>query len=1368
MANTTLDSGRWSGRGLVLIALFFWVAACDGGCDTGCGGFADEPYPEAHYNKTVAGSAEIRLSSHGLEFLSSEVDNLIGEFLEDGLSFCIPPTYTDQADICHQDTYCDDGSLGCQLDLSIDDAQIRAEAPNRLIVEITIGDLLEELPVTIDHLWSSDCTLHLYGSSEDVPAQIPVDAIIAFEVDTQSALNDTRIEIVDVQLDDSDLDYRVTDSATCVTLGWAVETFADGMIRDMLQDEIEGMVDSMGDEMLCRSCEDGEPACPSNATCEPNDDDAMICMYDEDNCVAMLLGIEGLLEVGELLGDMTARGAADVHLTTRLADRAVADTGLTLAMRSGFEPEYYSTCVPVDPTMRPSFDAIEPSPTINADVKPNGDPFMLGVGIHRTTIQHLLWSMWATGGLCIQVGADTVDMLTTTAIGTLVDGVGDIATRQGPVEIRLSPQTMPVVELGDNVMNDGEVVDGLLNVIWEDLDIHMYGFVQERFARMFTLRIDLELPVALVADDEGLLPVLGDVEESISNMRVINKELVHADVETFEELIPMLLGFALPDLMDSLSDPIELPEFAGYRIAIGDGDLTSADGGDVLALFASLEYVGVDPNALYARTHALVEGHRIAVDRQGRLPRVTAHLEVDATVADLPVGGEVVEYLYRLNGGAWMPAGTGPELALRHPSLTVQGEHKLELLARRIDQDSSWQRWPTKTELIVDYEPPVVEIWQEGAQLLVDAFDVVDRPEQMQMRYRFVADGQADSWSNWGDVTAVELADHPLADELAVEVEVRDRAGLSTMEEIALRQAAVYTAAADVDEPAAGDEPRGCGGCGATGGGAGTPLVLLLAALGLIALRRRRKLALMGLVTAVALMASGCSGCGDETTTGACAAECPDGEACIDGECAVPSCNDIDCEELACPDGQVGVCDDGQCVCEDYCASGCESDEFCCYQSNSCQGYPDWCADTDCDDGYEPQITHIGDADSQTCEVVDGACECVAMAPIDMRIHGAYLSMDEEPGGGTVAVAVHNIGYGDLMVGILEGGKLGVAQWHFVDGVPDTGVVAGDPEGPRRGIITRGRVVGTHTALAVDGEGTIHVFYRHENDDSLKYARGIESGGEWIFELTDVEDDVDTGYFSSVVERDGILHLVYNARLDSQESELRYRAVAVDTAMDDISETDAVVIHSGETDEEGLEDYLRVAGLFAQLIDDGDGLFLSFYDNTRRQAGWLAYEDEEGWGEPTFFDELADPYVSARPDANGDVHLAYMDKSIPALVYRAPGGDLELVADGIRDTPSGWSEMAVGHDVQLHIGDDGSVELLYHDASTHELKRAIRDDGNWELLTLAGVAGEPGAAHGLYVRRLATAEGYLIGDFSVDHTIDEERSVGQPTFRIVD
>ena len=1242
-------------RALWLGLAALMLVGCDGGCDID--GFSEAPFPEDAYDYALEGSGEVRITEHGFGFIEDELDNLIAGVADDGLSFCLEPVSESGADICHEDSECDNGETGCQLDLEIEEAEITAVEPNELQVAVTVGGLHEQLPISA---LLSDCWLNLYSESggEDEAAQIPVTVPIEFVIDEESALDDIMIEFGELDADIDDVGYSLTnrDSFGCGALGWGVETFLDGTLRGLLIDQLDDVIDDLVGEQLCRSCGDGDLPCPSGSSCV-DDDDPPMCMYDDaDRCVPLLLGIEGQLELEDLLTDMVASDIAEIALTGRVADRAEAEPGLTLGLKAGFDPAYESTCVPVGDVDRPPVEALDPLMDLSGEERPDGEPYMFGIGLHRVTMEHLLWSIWASGGLCLVIDGEEIDLLNTDAFSFFVDSLEDIATEQGPMQLRLSPQEAPTVEFGANTIESGDVVEGLLQVQWDDLDVHVYGYVQERRARLFTLRIDLDLPLGIEPVDEGLLLVLGDIGEAFGNIRLRNDDLVAEDQQTFEDLIPTLLDLALPELLDELDEPFELPEFLGYALEIDDGGLTAVDEGEGLGIFASLVFVGLDDDddgaaMMRAPLEARIDTKEVRIEEPTDVASsVEVHLGVSTTSAGQAVAPEQVEYLYRWGAsGPWRVAGQGPTLVLDDPVLRLPGEHQLELKARPTERGwAPMQMVATGGEITVDRRT-------EGATSVED--DAESAPRH--------------------------------------------------------------------DATGGGAEGSGQAGCQASSGGATGWLLLVVMGL-LLGLRGVGRRQVWSAVAVVGLLAlGGCSS--DESGSGV--------------------------EQEECEDDEVEVCDeDGECACELICGGGCDDGQGCCYESNECVALPDPCSGVSCEAGFSAEQTEAPAYDSEQCSVVEGDCECLANDPLDMRFYGAYPSLDQR--GELTALSVHNLGYRDLMVRPMTGGEM-EGEWIFVDGVPEADPV-GDPEGPRWGINQRGPHVGTHTATVVDELGQIHVFYRDISEEALRYARGVSDGGEWVFERTDLEDleGFDSGYYTAAIYRDGQIHVVStSAVFDLEVSQMRYWVLDSEAPMDSVDEVEHQVLAYGnlDLDEEGEWAAGRppFAAVYTEWVESPEGeLGISFVDWVEQRAGWIDIDDEGEASSPTWIGEGVGPYASVVKDEEGQLHAAYMDRSIPALIYRDGEGDTEWVIDGVRDRASGWSEAEVGHDVQLWHGEEG-WELIYHDASTHEIRHGQRGEEGWEVETLVGEANEK-PARGLFVGVHRLDEGMMVVDMEVE------------------
>lgn len=1430
----------WVSPKFALLSVVIFMAACSSN-SCSCNGFEQAPFPEEHYDKTLPRGGQVRVTESGLDFLEGQVPSLISQFQPGGLSFCVPPS-NGTADIC-TDSTCTDGSDGCQVDLAIDDAQLNPQPTDTLNADITVGQIGgrdaqgNDLDLIDVHIIGATCYVHIYDKSGDKadPAEINATVPVTFSIDQNSPTKDMRVEIGDVQMDDftDQVDYELNGGFLCTVGGWLSGLF-NGTINGMINDQLTSAIDGIRAGQLCRACGDGQPACPSNSTCGDNSG-SQSCMYPDDTCVPRNLGVEGNLMLGQVLGDYSQNPDASVAIMAKAADTATVDTGLSVGLRTGAQPSDFGRCVPVDPTTRPSLDPIDPSPSILADSRPNGgDPFMIGIGMHKRAIEHILWSTWGGGALCMKIDSNDVDQLSAATLGTLLPSIKELAGGDAMLYLQIAPQKAPTVKLGDNlVVPDGDtytIDDPLMTIDWKDLDLHFYVYAHERFVRVFTLRADLLLPIALASDGQGqLVPVLGDLGDAIQNIRPVKTELLKEDPQDIIDLIPTLMSLALPSLAGSISQPIDLPEVMGFRIALEQEDITSVDNRTMIALYADLVPANTQPYSMMLDTSIYQSEVDLSEWTDAGIPRPKAILDVAATLPAYarPDAADDIEYSWRVDGGVWSMFHRSERLEIQDPMLVLEGRHRIEVRARFRGDVATTEAEPDTTFVTVDYGAPDFSIERDGSTVTLAALDAVDAPEDMQYRYRIV-DGQGHAeWSPWLSDNLIDLHEVGAPEHFRLVAQVRDRAGHVSEDEqnVVWKSAPLEDGAPDMGGAGGNAEPQ-AGGCQSAGqnapvGAAGG----LLAVFGVLLLlwrrgsndRRWKQWLRKSSLLVVAIAAIGLTGCDDEAGStsnngNACDPACADNQECVEGTCQlIEGACDTD-DQCSCEDGQIGVCgDDGMCACQQACADGCGDDQFCCYQSNACQDLPDPCADQVCDPGFEPEATSMGTGDSSTCEVTGAACDCVSLPPLPLRVHGMYASVAQN--GDVRAASVYNQTYTDLMVGTVDDN--GEPTWYFVDGLPDSGDIEGALDGPRGGIADPGADVGTHTAIGVDADGNLHVLYRDEDNATLKYARGTKGADGYTFETKTIDDQGDTGYYSSLMVDGGTVHAVYSVFQYEDpdmgwQTQLRYINFPVDAALDQLA-PEAEVLHSEATDnpcggacgrfelcytagepacaepttdctdtcaagtecnagtcepyyQKPKKSYPMMVGVFSQLSKTADGLAVTFYDNLQQQVGWTT-RASDAWAEPQFLGEASGPYVSGAYDADGNLHLAYMDPDTQNLVYEVVGqGTREVIADAVRDTADGYLMSDIGEDVDLRLHADGTVQVIYQDATWHKLMEATRDtDGNWSTQTL----GEPGdpydGAHGFYAAMVRNPDS---SEMAVDFVLNNQAdpAEGKPDF----
>jgi MYXO-CTERM domain-containing protein len=805
-------------------------------------------------------------------------------------------------------------------------------------------------------------------------------------------------------------------------------------------------------------------------------------------------------------------------------------------------------------------------------------------------------------------------------------------------------------------------------------------------------------------------------------------------------------------------------------------------------------------------------------------PEVT----IDATSAPFFPGQalpESISYSWRVDGGFWHQYVAGDKLVVRDPMLVLPGAHTIEVRARGAFADGRLVAGePVKIGVFTDPEAPTLKLERDGQAIALLGEDSLDTAAELRYRWRAeLTDGQPGAWSAWSADARVELHNMPLPPVFRVEAQVMDRAGhIATARELFSDEAPVAGA-----KPAAG-EPSTFGCAAAPGqqrpGAAGA----LLAMLGMAGLMRRRRgsALLSALIGLVGLGSVACSddgsanqnktktcepacGADQRCADGVCVAlptmcmgdsDCGVGERCLGNQCAKTACEaDATCEAI-CPDGYRGVCASGGCACEELCAAGCGDGQFCCESSDSCKAVPNACDGKTCEPGFEPKVVSEGTVNNMSCGLDGAQCDCAPLAPLPLGYHGRWLDVAE--GGGVRAVSAYNQTYGDLMVGVITGQDL---TFSFVDGAPDTGAVTGGIDGPRKGIAEPGANVGTHTALAISDDGTLHVLYRDVDNKSLKYARGTKKGATYDFTNATLDTNGEPALWTDAVLKDGVLHVVYMApqvqkMAGGWAGELRYLALDPAKAPSEQTAEPRVLLSGGAMKPCGADcaneqqcftgvgecraldtscaaacaegfgclagaceptfntaaplAQAPVAAQFMELTTTPTGLLLVFYDHQRGEVGWMRYAQNAWEAMPQYLGKPSGPYASGLVDNNGVLHLAYMVEAAGgALVYEQLGqGVREVIIDGLRDTGAEWLMARVGEDVHLRLDGQNRAAVVFQDATLHQLRAATRTAaGQWMPQTLAEPGMTYSGARGFYAGALRTSGPSLALEYIINN-----------------
>ncbi len=714
----------WRRKRLLGILGLAFALGCGetGGCDGGCA--AGPPTGTFPDKAIVPGGAQVRLTETGFAFVADNLQPILETALPDGLGTCLAGSESSGA--LGETSYClgecDDGTTGCQITMEIRDAAFHAEPPNVLAVDVTI-DAFEFVidavfkPFGLDFV---DCDITV--SSDAFPVTVPISLYI------EEPSRHLGFIVGQPEFDLANIDVGMNGTVTCEIINAILSVeFIEDLLFSAINGPVQEAVRVFAEGELCLPCDEVDGSCPPDTICGSGN----FCrrLDEGGRCVGKPMGLEGEIDLATLMADFSRGDPSPLlYLLVPGEFAHVEGGGVTLGTLTGVAAEP-NRCVPR--THPPAAVDVPVAVALRGNLDPDGNPYHAGVGVHESLLGRALWTAFDGGALCLQVDSSLTEYLSTTMLGMLLGSLRQLADNEDrPVFIAISPQAPPEAVIGAGTVTvdpeePGQAVidDPLLTLFLRDLGLHFYAFLDDRYLRVFTIVLDLELPLALVAVPDGLLPVLGDLGEAVVGIEVRNNELLAEDPAQLEALIPTLLGLLGPMLGDSLLSPIALPSFMGFDLSVNK--VAGIEDTTMVAVFAGLalaeEEGAQGKRAVVAETEARLAARlppRSA--RSGRIRRPSdawprAVLDVSGSRAGaLP--GHRLEYQLSVDGGAWglFHSAPGGELRVIHPYLSRPGPHRVAVRARLPGRVFSLDRSPTVV-VLPDAKPAAPEVRPQSA-----------------------------------------------------------------------------------------------------------------------------------------------------------------------------------------------------------------------------------------------------------------------------------------------------------------------------------------------------------------------------------------------------------------------------------------------------------------------------------------------------------------------------------------------------------------------------------------------------------------------------------------------------------------------------
>jgi len=439
-----------------------------------------------------------------------------------------------------------------QIDFRLEPFDWMPPVSNAIYIRVSIDDL--HIDMDLDFGWEWDCCLKggeayyglPYGEPKpDVDVYTDIRVELAFQlqyVSTPEPHIEGIIPYLDVFLDNFSFDISgIPDELE----SWLYGTVA-GIVEDIARQEISAMIVPMLNDILSQI---------------PLEDQMEFEVGDETEILDYYI--------------------SDFQLHTSAPNQTA-----TVVLGSAIYFEGLDDCVEPDEDPPASWYTPSSPPTFTSQ-SPGGYSYHAALAASDDMVNQLLYSTYTTGLLCISMTLE--DLFPK---GELPKEIKELAEKVGEDEglllIIVHPNDEPRFSVG--------TADAPVEMSIEDLDVALYIYLCERWARQFAVSMDFSAAGAIDVSpgtcEEGPCTIITlDLPTYELNVDVIYSELSGMDDEGVEELLNMLLDQYLDQILDDYGR-IELPalEMPGGIYLLGETVEIVPIGpeGDYLGIFANL------------------------------------------------------------------------------------------------------------------------------------------------------------------------------------------------------------------------------------------------------------------------------------------------------------------------------------------------------------------------------------------------------------------------------------------------------------------------------------------------------------------------------------------------------------------------------------------------------------------------------------------------------------------------------------------------------------------------------------------------------------------------------------------------------------
>ncbi len=747
MATSSPISRFWA-----VAAIAVGVATFGGCAGGGCSGFAPLPTGPAPFNlptnQLVEGGIQARLTKPALDKLSKPIVDLVKSALGGGLCLIKERAFVGNSGSCTHLVVCNTMPAGCTAENGCaaklvldskdrpnmvqdnkDGVSISMTGPQTMTLKIAF-DI--SFPLRVDYAVGArilgscvgtdgSCNFEIYNEHYKTNSATPISLSAAIVFGIDPATGELTLTLGNLDIDS--LDIQATG---CGVLGSLVGLALDGL-NALISTGIGNTLINLLADLL-----------------RPTINNALQALLPKP------LGLAGQFDVKSLLASFNPEHATGLEMF--LVPGGYVQTnngGLTLGVMTGLNSDRDpktrdamnvsepSLCVPARPvpnlggapwnlpanavrkdfTLNPAGEfAGMPEPT-----GPTGAQQDLAIGISRTFFDLLGFHLYNSGSLCLNIDGGSLKQLNGGALSLIAPSLSNILSDpMAPLQLVLRPQQPLIFTFGT-----GTTASPLVNIQLADLRLDFYAWIEERFVRIFTLGMDVNVGINLAITKNAMMqpvvtPMLTGIDPSSITLRALNTELLSEPPEDLVKALPAVVGIALSAVGGTIPG-FGLPSVAG--VSLKDITVARAQTGmdDFLGIYATLD-VGApaplvdwsDPQRphLAGETSAVIEVQELFVPSPlvyGQLLSTGAarpHVKLKLSTKE-PLSG-LVEYSYRVDGGFWHAYSVEREPVIEDLAFLLQGRHDIEVRARSFGRWETEDSAPPKVSVLIDSVPPAL------------------------------------------------------------------------------------------------------------------------------------------------------------------------------------------------------------------------------------------------------------------------------------------------------------------------------------------------------------------------------------------------------------------------------------------------------------------------------------------------------------------------------------------------------------------------------------------------------------------------------------------------------------------------------------